>query len=1434
MDFFRIIEQHTKKDGYILKPGFLVQESEDLMVRGKTFYAVWDEERGLWSTNEYRLAQLVDKEIYAAKAEYEQKTGQMVSISSMRDFSSNSWSDWKRFLNTAPDHYIPLDQTIRFTNDKVEKKDYASMVLPYALSDSPIPNYELLSTTLYDPQELEKLEWAIGAIIAGDSKWIQKFLVLYGSAGSGKSTYLDIIDHLFCGYSRKFDAKSLGQSSNQFSMETLRSNPLVAIQHDGDLSRIEDNTRLNSIISHETMIINEKHKSAYEIKLNSFLFMGTNQPVKITDSKSGIIRRLIDVEPSGRRLSPKEYRKCVDGINFELGGIAKHCLNVYEALGPYYYDGYTPISMMYQTDTFFNFVEEYYYEFEKAEYVTLNRAWTLYKEYCESAAVQYRLTMIKVKEELKSYFDEYYETKRIDGEQKRKVYVGFKTGLFINDHRGERKDQQEEGSSRVDVIEVVQVDRLELNSTESEVDILLADCPAQYAGESETPLAEWDKVTTTLKEIDTTKLHYVRPPENHIVIDFDLKDENGNKDAALNLEAAATWPLTYAEFSKGGAGVHLHYIYDGDVSKLSSLYSPGIEVKVFRGKASLRRRLSYCNDIPVAHLSSGLPLKEEKKKMVNFNRVMSEKGLRMLIERNLRKEIVPATKPSIDFIYNDLEAAYKSGLIYDVRDMRPRIMAFANNSSHQRDYCIRLVAKMKFMSEEPKEENIEEPVSESSDDSDLVFFDIECFPNLFLICWKKRGEGNKVVRMYNPKPEEVETLFKLKLVGFNNRKYDNHMIYGAFLGYSNEQLFILSQRLIANSPNSTFREAYNLSYADIYEFSSKKQSLKKFEIDLGIHHKENAFPWDQPLDPKYWEEVGDYCENDVLATEATFEDRYSDFVAYQMVAEIVGMPVNSNGNSMAARLIFGNNRKPPLVYTDLATGKTSDPAYQRTDIITAFPGYEFKRDPETGKMANFYRGTNVGFGGYVYAEPGMYTNVALIDVASMHPNSIIAMNYFGEYTKRFSELVNTRVHIKHKEYDVASKLFDGKFAKFLADPSKIKGLAYALKIFINKVYGMTSAKFDNEFKDPRNVNNIVALRGALFMRTLQDEVVSRGFKVAHIKTDSIKIPNATPEIIQFCLDFAKKYGYTFEHEGTYERMCLVNDAVYIAKYASKESCQSMYGYIPGDNAEHPGEWTATGTQFQVPFVFKTLFSHKPIEFKDLCETKQVTTAIYLDYNEDRPDVSLYEDERKERNKEEGKRKINNLLSDISDEELERKIAEGHDYRFVGKIGLFTPIVSGSGGAELVARRNNKYDAVVGTKDYRWLESETVKNAGMEDKVDYGYYRHLVDDAKEAISQYGDFEWFANNDDPPSEANHPLDDNDVPWLMPCKDPNKTVCEECSERDTCPYISADGVIPWLCEDRDPLGNNCADCPNQDSCHDQMQAILDKEASEQFARR
>lgn len=577
--------------------------------------------------------------------------------------------------------------------------------------------------------------------------------------------------------------------------------------------------------------------------------------------------------------------------------------------------------------------------------------------------------------------------------------------------------------------------------------------------------------------------------------------------------------------------------------------------------------------------------------------------------------------------------------------------------------------------------------------------------------------------------ENYETSF---LSFYADGKYDNHMLWACMLGWTTEQLYALSNRII-NEHTGFFGEAYNLSYTDIYDFSAKKQSLKKFEIELGIHHQELGLPWDQPVPKSLWDKVAEYCDNDVLATEAVFNARHADFVAREILADIAGLTVNDTTNTLTTRIIFGKERHPKLVYTDLATGEQDSLTEVEPDIlvskniINAFPGYEWTKGDD-GRMHNMFRGTDLGLGGYVYAEPGMYWNVALLDVASLHPHSAVAMNYFGEYTKNFNDLMDVRIYVKHKEYDKAKKLFGGKLAKYLDDPAQAKALAQALKIAINSVYGLTSATFDNPFRNPKNANNIVALRGALFMRTLQDEVQQRGFTVAHIKTDSIKIPGATPEIIDFCMKFAEKYGYQFEHEATYEKMCLVNNAVYIARYMDAADCKARYGYVPGDNEKEGGEWTATGTQFQVPYVFKTLFSHEDIVFNDLCETKSVSKgAIYLDKNED--------------------------------------LAEGeHNYIFVGRVGQFCPIKPGCGGALLVreagAKDNGetKYDSVTGAKDYRWLESEMVYNLHLEDTIDRSYFDKMATKAIEAISEYGDFDQFASNDlgEPPWQK------PDIPW------------------------------------------------------------------------
>ena len=423
-------------------------------------------------------------------------------------------------------------------------------------------------------------------------------------------------------------------------------------------------------------------------------------------------------------------------------------------------------------------------------------------------------------------------------------------------------------------------------------------------------------------------------------------------------------------------------------------------------------------------------------------------------------------------------------------------------------------------------------------------------------------------------------------------------------------------------------------------------------------------------------------------------------------------------------------------------------------IINSFPGYKLEYWETDKKWHNIYRGEDIGMGGYIRSYPGIYGNVALLDIQSLHPNSIRAMNCFGEDTKNFTDILDARVAIKHKDFDTARKMMGGKLKPFLEDESTAKDLAQALKIAINSVYGLTAANFDNPFRDIRNKNNIVALRGALFMKTLQDEVEARGFKIVAIKTDSIKIADATKEIVDFCMDFAKKYGYTFEHEATYDKICQINDADYIARYKEASWCEQHYGYVPGDNQDHEWQWTVTGAQFAVPYVFKKLFSKEEIKFDDLCETKSVAKGvIYLDMNEQLPDVGYLEDELEKRKK--GAKKLNPILENCTDEDLVKQIQNGHNYIFVGKVGRFCPIKQGCNGGILYRENEGKYFAVTGTKGYRWLESELVQELGRENDIDNSYYENLANEAVESIAEYGDYEWFVSEEPYTEEPKNPL-------------------------------------------------------------------------------
>lgn len=1389
LDFAEIIEEPVKKGLNKIEPSFLMVEPKDMMIHAGDFYAIWDEENGRWSTSETDVTRIIDKlqKEYLQEA-IERRPDAAFSVSWMRNANTGTIDRFHHYVQRQlRDNYrgITLDPKLIFKNQPTTRDDFSSKTLPYALEPGNCSAWDEIVSTLYFPEQRHKIEWSIGAVVVGDSRFIQKCTVFYGPPGTGKTTILDIIEMLFKGYTRACNIDNVGSKNSQFPLEDFRDNPLVAISQDGDLSLIQTNSYLNSLISHDIVSVNVKHKSSYPMRFNTYLFVGTNKPVKITDAKSGLLRRVIDVHPTGRLIPRDRYDILKNQIKFELGAIAYKCREVYLE-NPKAYDGYVPNLMMGATNPFYNFILDNWEQFDTDEDMDLDIAYRMYNSWCDTSNMEYKFNKMKFKEELKNYYEDFIERDKETG--KKNIYRHFQPDKFQTKAITARIKPKENPTSMgwIDL-------KVQHSLLDDELKDMLAQLSITKPDGSQVPKYNWDNVHTRLSDIDTTLTHYTMMPTYHIVVDFDKKDEKGGKSLEKNLEAASKWPATYCEVSKGGEGLHLHYYYQGDVSELARLYEHEIEIKVFTGHSSLRRRLSLCNDLPIATITSGLPMKEVKN-VVKFEGLKNDRAVHTFVTRALQKEYSAGTYHTIQFIKSALDEVYESGIVYDVNDLKKDIILFASQSSNHSYQASQMALEIHYNSEQQQEALDDSETEEAP----IVFVDVEVFPNLFVVCFKRAGTKYPL-RYINPTAEQVQDLFRFRLIGFNNRDYDNHILYAASMKYTNEMLYDLSQKIINSKKgeNVKFRDAYNLSYTDIYDYSSDKMSLKKWEIKLGIHHQELGFHWDQPVDEEYWDLVADYCCNDVEATEAVWEATQADFKAREMLVALChafGCPacVNDKTNTLTQRIIFGNEKRPQpefnwrdmakpvktlsknmLHYLKKRFTKMMEKPFDGPlgkSYLPYYPEYRWdwvdEKNENTGKSkrvkGNLFKNVNLGKGGLVQANHGMYGRAKTYDVASMHPTSLEAEYLFGKYTERFTEIKNARILIKHGDYEGAKQLLGGVLAPFLDNEEDAANVAQALKIAINAVYGMTSASFENPFKDPRNENNIVALRGALFMFDLKCKVEELGYTVIHIKTDSIKIADPDDAIEQFVMEYGERYGYDFEIEHIFEKICLVNNAVYIAKLATDDpdwikECKKAKKKAEetGTPYVEPTRWTATGTQFAVPYVFKTLFSKEPIKFEDLCMTFSTKTALYLDINESLSDVADAEKEAESIQKILTKaakenaaltndtavmwKRMEYRVGELKDRlvDLENEIEAGHDMHFIGKVGQFVPVVEGVNGGYLKRQQDDKFNTVGGAGDYRWLESEAVIANDLQDKVDFTYFEELVVDAIENLSNYGD-------------------------------------------------------------------------------------------------
>ena len=658
MDFYdiRVYNRNSRNSRNVtIEPRFIYGNSKDLAVKGGKFFAFWDGE--VWNPDFERLANIIDQSV---KARYEETKQAMpentYEMLLMEYFDSGIRAKLIDYCKLYQNSDITFNEKILFLDDPIRREDFATTRLSYNPQPGATDNFDELFGVLYDEEELKKIMWFVGALLSGDMNKIEKFLFLYGGKGTGKGTIIKVIKMMLENYYDSISLKNLTGASD-FSTSEVQEIPCL-IDEDCDISTITNDTNLLKLTSHEPIIVNQKYQSPYQNTFKGLLIAASNERFKVKHVDSGITRRAVVAEPTRKLVGRHDYDRLMNGVKFEISAIAQKCIDVYLEMGHSYYDNYVDINTIEETDHVYAFVDTY--REQLGDPVTLTSAAAMYKEYLEDIGFGTDGYKRKIKKALTRYYEKFLKRTRIDGIEYRNVYRGFKDYLFKSEEGYEYEDT--EGWIKWD-------------GNNSILDINYLDQPAQYANQFGTPNIPWDDCTTKLKDLETDKLHFVITEPNHIVIDFDLKGPDGEKSLELNVREANKFPKTYAEVSKSGQGVHLHYIYDGDVSRLSSLYEYNIEIKTFPGKSSLRRLLTHCNKEQIAIISTGLPLKEESNVYESVQDIVwTERKVRTAIEKNMRREYHPNTKPSIDFIKKILDDAVAADLKFDVSDMKQDVI----------------------------------------------------------------------------------------------------------------------------------------------------------------------------------------------------------------------------------------------------------------------------------------------------------------------------------------------------------------------------------------------------------------------------------------------------------------------------------------------------------------------------------------------------------------------------------------------------------------------------------------------------------------------------------------------------------------------------------------------------------------------------------------
>lgn len=472
--------------------------------------------------------------------------------------------------------------------------------------------------------------------------------------------------------------------------------------------------------------------------------------------------------------------------------------------------------------------------------------------------------------------------------------------------------------------------------------------------------------------------------------------------------------------------------------------------------------------------------------------------------------------------------------------------------------------------------------------------DVECYWNYFLVALEDLKTGEQFeysIRGKNTSfsKEQRRSLRKAmtrnRHYTFNGRNYDLLVMTAATLGYTCEELKLLTNAIIEEKMRPwDIEKEYDfkvpeMDHVDLIEVAFGKASLKIYNGRVhGRRLQDLPYDPDRVLSEKQCDNVCDYCFNDLDATRNVLNAVRGQLDLRVALTKIHGIDLRSKSDAQVAEAII---RKEMTRLTGKCEKPDANLWRQGKQFYYKAPSFIKFKSKKLRDLLDLICNTpfEIGKGGYVNLPlelkekirinegvytlgiGGLHSNEKTTthiagedyilrdsDVTSYYPSIILALKLFPKqlgttFLRIYQKIVDDRVFAKHKVQELEDAV------KRLNDPDSIADMESKIKrykieadggkIMVNGSFGKFGSKYSILYSPPLLIQTTIT--GQLSLLMLIEALEDIGIQVVSANTDGIisKIPvwmeNEYKEVLDW---WQEQTGFNMEftdYSGVYSR-----------------------------------------------------------------------------------------------------------------------------------------------------------------------------------------------------------------------------------------------------------------------------------------------------------